>query len=885
MIMGNKYWKRPALVLVGIALMAADALGQGTLQGVLTDPDGAGIPFANVFIESLGTGAASDENGTYSLSNVPAGSHTVRFSSLGYLSVEEEAVVQNGGTTILNVELASNEQALGELVVTGVVNPQSSLESSVSISTLTADNITNNSARTTAEIFRSIPGVRAEASAGDGNTNITVRGVPIATGGSKFLLLQEDGLPVLQFGDIAFATADIFVRADQTIGRVEALRGGSASTLASNSPAGLINLISRTGEVEGGSVSASFGLDYNSLRTDFAYGSPLGKGVSFHVGGYFRRGEGPRPTGFISDLGGQLKANLTKRFRNGYSRVYVKYLNEKTPAYMPMPILVSGTNADPTWSSVEGFSATRGTLHSPYIMDNLSINADGTGTRRSNISDGLNPRVFSFGNETQIELADGWSLTNRARMSYISGRFVAPFTAEVGPADNLATSIAGAGYTIGYADGTAFPENANGNGLLMRMHLFDVDLNNFNNFSNDLRLSKSFDRVDVTAGVYNAHQNISMSWLWNSYLTDVTDEGMRPVDLSNADTAYTQNGLLAYGTPFWGNCCQRNYDVQYDIIAPYGAVEVDLTSALNLSASVRYDAGTVTGSYAGGDGQTAAIDMDGDGVINEIEENVATINNAAAKPVNYDYSYLSYSVGLNYLLNDRQSVFGRFSSGGRANADRLLFGPFILDNGEAADGLSSDMVQQAEAGYKFKTSDLTVNATGFFAMVEEQNFEATTQTTVNREYTALGLEVDAVAAFGDFNVLGSFTFTDAEISSDALNAAVVGNTPRRQAALIYNLGADYRYRQHSIGLRAIGTTGSYAQDNNELLMPGYAYLNAFLSVRIAEGMYLGLNANNLLNTIGITESEEGSIVEGQDNYVRARSITGRSTSASLRWTF
>jgi hypothetical protein len=46
-----------------------------------------------------------------------------------------------------------------------------------------------------------------------------------------------------------------------------------------------------------------------------------------------------------------------------------------------------------------------------------------------------------------------------------------------------------------------------------------------------------------------------------------------------------------------------------------------------------------------------------------------------------------------------------------------------------------------------------------------------------------------------------------------------------------------------------------------------------------------LNANNLLNSLGITESEEGSITENKTNIIRARSIAGRSVSATLRLTF
>ena len=58
-------------------------------------------------------------------------------------------------------------------------------------------------------------------------------------------------ISILAFNDIAFATSDIFMRADQSVGRIEAIRGGSASTLASNSPAGIINFPN--------SISASMG--------------------------------------------------------------------------------------------------------------------------------------------------------------------------------------------------------------------------------------------------------------------------------------------------------------------------------------------------------------------------------------------------------------------------------------------------------------------------------------------------------------------------------------------------------------------------------------------------------------------------------------------------
>jgi outer membrane receptor protein involved in Fe transport len=295
--------------------------------------------------------------------------------------------------------------------------------------------------------------------------------------------------------------------------------------------------------------------------------------------------------------------------------------------------------------------------------------------------------------------------------------------------------------------------------------------------------------------------------------------------------------------------------------------------------------GNVYGSYAGGDGQTRAYDVNGDGTISYVESNVATIDNANAKPVNYDYNYVSYSLGANYLLNKEMAVFARYSSGGRANADRLLFGPFILADGKAASGLSSDMVNQAELGYKLRKNNYNLNATAFLANVEEQNYEATTQKSVNREYQSIGLELDGGAVINAFEIRGGLTYTKAEIKKDALNKAIEGNTPRRQAPIIFSLVPSYHFKNHSAGVSIIGTGKSYTQDDNKLVMPGYAYVNLFVNLAITSKLSLSINGNNILDQMGITEAEESSIVENSKNIIRGRSITGRSFSSTLKFSF
>ncbi len=853
--------------------------GQVTVKGTISDEGGTPLIGVSVYDVSSSNGTVTDLDGNFMLSDLASGA-TIKTSYVGYAT--QEISLTDAKMQSVDILMELDAMGLDEVVVTGTANPRSKLNSSVSISTLRPTEIAGSTPRTTAEIFRLIPGIRSESSGGEGNTNITVRGVPISAGGSKYLQLQEDGLPIFMFGDIAFATSDIFLRADQTISRIEAIRGGSASTMASNSPAGIINFISKTGEVEGGSVGTTFGLDYNSVRTDFEYGAPIGNGLSFHIGGFYRAGEGIRNAGYTANKGGQIKANLTKRFNNGYARVYFKSLNDRTAAYMPMPAQVSGTNADPEWGNVEandGFDITSDTPHSAFLQSDFG---DGSNGQRSttDFADGMHPVSNAIGAEFSFDIGDGWTLQNKTRYAQNSGRFVSPFPSAFGTTSDMLSTVAGAtgldltNASLTYAStGEAFTGD-----LLQVIHSFNTELDNFDNLMSDLSISKTFnDKFTVKGGLFKANQNIEMSWLWNSYLMEVKGDNADLIDITLADgTAASSSGQFAYGVPVWGNCCQRGYNLNYDIIAPYASAEIIATDALTIDASLRWDYGSVTGVGSGP--AVGTLDVNNDGEIATIEENVAVIDHSKKNIVDYDYDYMSYSIGGNYKLSNSQAVFARYSQGASPKADRAVdIGSSLLSLGNP-----KDVINQAELGWKsrFKSGGLFVTAF-YAATTEEGGFEATTQTVIENDYSALGLEVEGSYQMDDFALRGAVTYTKAEITSGDNE----GNTPRRQPDLMYSIIPSYSFGNNAIGVSLVGQSKAFAQDSNELVMPAYTAVNGFISLGISKGLSLSINANNLLDSIGITESEEGAIVENQVNYIRARSITGRSISGTLRYAF
>ncbi len=781
---------------------------------------------------------------------------------------------------------------LNATVVTASPGALSKMSSSISVSSLEADQIQNSGLQNAADILRDVPGIRAESSGGDGNANISVRGLPVASGGGKFVQFQVDGMPVLEFGDIAFATPDTFLRPDFNIDHVEVVRGGSSSVFASNAPGAVINFITKTGETQEGDIGVTTGLNYDSQRLDFDYGQPISATTRFHVGGYLRDGTGPKDVGYNAQKGGQLMGNLTHDIEGGFLRASFQLLDDKSPAYLPVPISITGSNSNPSVNSLPGFSAQSGALQSPYFLRDLAVDANGNRVV-TNIADGYHSKVAAFGGEGKFSLGDGWDLHEQFRVAKNSGDFVGQYPAEVNTASALANEIGGAGATLRYASGplagqTADPATVGGNGLATRVHLFNVSLPDMGNATNNLTLKRAFDTangpLDLLLGYYHSNQTIKQDWHWNSYLETVQGSKASLLDVYNAaGQPVTQNGLAAYGTPYWGNCCVRSYDATYRMDAPFVSLSWQ-PGNWQLDGGLRYDRMQASGTYAGSTG-TAPIDVNGDGVLQTPELTVPVVNNNKVMPIDYTKHHLEYSFGTNYLVDTDLALFGRVSRGARFNADRLLFGGGLLATGDAPQGVAVNVVQQYETGVKWSTRHTSLFVTGFYATTQEQNQDVTSQTQslISRNYKSKGLEVEGSVDYSNFSVRGGATYTDSKITKDAITPADVGNMPQRQAKFVWQLSPSYRFGPVTVGATVIGTTKSYASNPNGLVMPGYTQVNAFALYDINDRMSVSLHADNLFNTIGLTEIDQSPGAVQANGLNTARSILGRTIYASWKY--
>jgi outer membrane receptor protein involved in Fe transport len=786
-----------------------------------------------------------------------------------------------------------------EVFSTGVAKGRDRLDSATSTSSLRESEIQKLGAHSLAEVLRNIPGIRTESSTGEGNSNYTIRGLPLASGGSKYMQLEEDGLPVLEFGDVFNVASDIFIRADFNLSAVEAIRGGSASTFASNSPGGVINLISKTGEVEGGSIQVSTGVNYGEHRLDFDYGAKLSDTVRFHFGGFYRVGEGPRATGFDAYKGGQIKFNVTKQFSNGFIRIYGKYLDDRSPQYTPVPVKITGTNDKPVYSNFANFDVGKDSNLSRYNASLISLDGKNQPVHEP-VSNGLHALVKSVGLEAQFEVA-GWSISDRARFSNTSGSSLRNQPSSIGNATDLATSIGGAGATLSYATGPKAgqvitnPATLNGNDLLANMLMPEVKVHSLNNFTNDLRANRSWKvgkgDFTVTAGVYKALQSINTDWLYTNILQEVVGGGEAAlINVTNAaGQPVTQEGYISYNLNGLTGVYRRTFDVDYDVTAPYGSVNYHI-GKIAIGGSLRYDMGKVRGNIFGSDlgggriGLTS-YDFNGDGKISIAESKTGIIPITRPAPVHYDYHYLSYSTGINFRVAEPLAVWARYSRGARANADKILFTSAVsyIDGSMPASSDAYDTVKQSEVGLKFRKAGLNVNVTGFLADTKDHNVQGGTGLQVLRDYRAYGVELEASYRRGPFSLSAGTTYTHAELIKDYLVSSVNGNTPRHQPKFIFQATPQYETKDFTVGFNVVGNTSSYALDTNLLKMPGYSVVNAFAQFRPVDNVQLMVNVNNAFDKMGFFEISQASVPANGIGW--GRSVNRRTISTALQFSF
>ena len=159
--------KKTFYILIFIIINTNIFCQNGIIKGFVKDAtNNEAIPFANVYIEQINTGIATDIEGKFEFNNINSGLYNIKFSFVGYESkTYAEIIVNPNKPTVLDVNLIKSSTSLDVVEIKS--SPfQKSEESPVSKRTISATEIYRNPGgnRDISRVIQSLPGVASTVS-------------------------------------------------------------------------------------------------------------------------------------------------------------------------------------------------------------------------------------------------------------------------------------------------------------------------------------------------------------------------------------------------------------------------------------------------------------------------------------------------------------------------------------------------------------------------------------------------------------------------------------------------------------------------------------------------------------------------------------------------
>lgn len=761
-----------------------------------------------------------------------------------------------------------NEGDDGDIIIVtgtagGGVNRQNA---AFAVTNIDAESIAKAAPNSTADLFKVIPGVSAESSGGQNGANIFVRGYP-SGGDAEFVTITTQGVPFFSPPTLSFLENTQLIRVDETIARVEAVRGGTGALFANGQPGLTINFVQKEGTQDFQGLVKGSVTDFGDVRGDLVLSGPLGENTTFLVGGYYGSGDGIRSPGFTAEQGGQITANVRHKFEKGSILVHARYLNDHGQWLLPIPVVQNGNKI----SRFGNIDPGEGVLAGPETR--FSDLQDGT---RVDLADGRGSDLINLGVNFDYEVGDG--LTLLFRSSYLNGD---ADTTGLVPASSVTTAAdyaASLGSTIGsltYVNGGQAVANADAQQVItagtwiVRKQIED--------FTNDLNLEWKSGDNKATVGVYYSDFSSNDQWnLGNVQLLTAENHGRRlNLTLANGDIA-TLNGFV--GGAFF------NVNAGYDgrEYAFYAVDEYYVTPELRIDAGIRYQHYRARGVLENND---FGVDTDGDATT--LYNNGSAVLNGTFSNIAYSNGSTSYTVGANYEFSPQFSVYARYN---RGNTN-----PFF-DN--LRDGIRiSPKVDNYEGGIKVRTDYGTLYATLFHT-----DFDGLASTVITNGAPvasvggarSTGVEVEGVfSPVRNFNIGFSGTWLDAEYRNFTTNGGTTdlsGNRVQRQPKWQWRVTPSYDLEFGNNHKLSLFTTLSYIGDRfsdvqNQQRLPHYYKWDAGLLVDINDRLQLSVTADNLSDKLGLTEGNPRVIGSQGSGVINARPILGRSFRFGVGYKF
>jgi len=710
------------------------------------------------------------------------------------------------------------------------------LEAGYSITTLSADNIKLQAPKSAGDVLKSIPGVWVESSGGVGTSNVFVRGIP-STGDAPFVTMQFNGVPVYGSSTLSFMDQTALVRLDETVQGIEGVNGGPASLYSDGQPGLTSNLRLREGHDETqGMIGASI-TDYSAWRADGYLSGKLADDLYYMVGGYISRGDSVRRAGFDTEKGGQITANITKKFSRGKFNVFARYTDDHGEWFLPFAANVPGLDLG-RYNQLNQYTR--------YATIITPGSASSGATERVDLADGRGWKGVVTGASLDYDFGGGLSFTDR--FGFTSGTLQ---TMGLVPAGAGAQTVATVLATGGGNPGQTLVHTVNTGQTLASTDYVQqfgswVVEKKLRNVSNEAVINFKTGPNTLNLGYYFSHFTSDDAWsLGGNRWMQVGGSGDL-VDLRN-------DPLSAFAISDRGSAT---------VNAIYVSDSFNITDALRLDAGIRHQWTDIDFSIIG-DGTTPKS---------------AKINREATP----------WTVGLNYRATPNFDIYARVSQG--------YHSPSFDDVRSQIDNTTPTRldlnwsVRSYEGGVKYRGGGFEAALTGFYDKVVGAVYNDVGTIPQIAGSKTKGIELDASwhSASG-FGFVGNAVLEDAKTDTPH-NVHFDGKDAQRIPSYQVRFTPTYTARfSDKADVTLYGTYEAigkrYSDLENTQLLPAYATLSAGLRAKVS-GYTLQISGDNLTDSHGLTEGNPRFTSSDPNAALPdVRPIFGRSYRVSVSYSF
>jgi outer membrane receptor protein involved in Fe transport len=784
-------------------------------------------------------------------------------------------------------------ESIEEVVVTGT--PRASglhrLDAGFSINSISADSLQQIAPLSTADVLKNVPGTYVESSGGVAGLRVNVRGFPMS-GGGQFSSVELDGTTLLPPMTLSFIEGYSLFRVDDTVERVEVLRGGPSPLFSSGQPGITLNFIQKKGGDEpAGSARITVGAE-GLYRFDGFLGGKIADGWYGTVGGFYRESDGVRDPQYTADKGGQLSGTLTRRWDEGEITFSGRAVKDSNIFFSGAPLLSTNNGRD--LDVYPFFDQRKDTLAGPdtsHLQFEIAPGATPV-TMSSDFSDGRTIDLKQFGVSFDFHPGE-WEITNR--LGYLNGTAdtraiftsAVPLTlgsyinGRVAAVNSNAAIVAAAGGpatggSANYTTSGASIADLSTPVIVAGFWYVDKDIETL---SNDLRVSRTFGAHTVTLGNYYAYHSIQDVWYQGNNALLAFENNARRIDVAlNNGVAITNDGFTGYAT--------NNFVDDFDgrNVAFFLADEWEITDRLRIDGGVRYEDYKTDGTV----GLASNVNLDAN--LLTFYNNAVSVQNGNHQRFEYDADQTSFTFGANYRLAPELSSFVRVNSGYRfPTFDEVRQGARIVQE-----------VDQYELGLKTALATLDANLTLFYNEFVGQTY---TQQIVNPSTGAItdfvavagseayGAELDGVWRPLDHLSIGfNATYFNAEyvgIRNGAPSGVQNGNEVARQPSFQARLSPSYLIPLPIGDLTVFAAythvDARFSDLQNLQKLPEYDTLDLGAGLKLG-AVDVQVTGMNVTNELGLTEGN-ARIVGTTDAAVIGRSIFGRSYQATAVYRF